>query len=360
VLLRLLAVPAACLILILPVRGAAQSAGGVGFTRRAEPNERAFTVLVPIGWILRGGIYRVSPLEAGGPLNSMEAKCDLVVARDAPGSVAFRILPDVVYAHPGIGGGFFPEGGSYQGAVVRRLVPATDYLRDLAARLHPQARDLRLLEIRALPGEKDAMDRGMAFTNRLLAGIGGAGFAFQSDAAGATVEYTEGGVRYREALLAGVVDMRAAQTWKNTRTLAFRAPADEWDRWRAVADVIRSSVRFTPEWVLRESEGQRDRADIAIRVFDEMRRIDGEILRRTAVNRSEIMNDNFLVLTGQEEFVNPFTGEIEIDTGEYRYRWESPGGDRYYSNRESDDPNRILQRADFKPTPVRPRRNEEP
>jgi len=350
--LRFVAVPAPVLLAALAGPLVAQP---LSFTRRPEPNERAFTLLAPADWTLRGGIFRVDPMRAGGPLNSMEAKCDLLLASDAKGTVAFRILPDVVYGHVGIGGGFFPPGRSYQGAEVRPMPSAVDYLRDLARRMHPAASDLTVLEIRPLPGEKEAMDRGLAFTNQLLVALGGAQLAFRSDAAGATIEYVEDGVRYREALVAGIVDMRAAQTWKNTRTLAFRAPAAAWDRWRAVMDVVRFSIRFNPEWVLRESEGQRERADIAIKVFDEMRRIDRQILERTRVNREEIMNDNFLVLTGQEEYVNPFTGEVETDTNEYQFRWETPAGDRFYSDRETDDPNRIFKRTDYQRTPVRRR-----
>jgi hypothetical protein len=181
---------------------------------------------------------------------------------------------------------------------------------------------------------------------------------FQCDAAGGIFDYNEGGVRYREVILTGIVDMRAALTWKNTRTLAFRAPAVEFDRWRPVMDIMRFSVRFNPKWVLSEMRGQRERADIVMKVYDEIRRVDQEIIRKTTINREEIMNDNFLVLTGQEEYVNPHTNEIEVDTDTYKYRWTTSGGDVYYTNREEENPNIFMQRTDYKRTPIRKRRNE--
>ena len=67
------------------------------------------------------------------------------------------------------------------------------------------------------------------------------------------------------------------------------------------------------------------------------------------------MNDNYLVLTGQEEFVNPHTGEVEVDTDAFRFRWTTDGGDRFYTDREDLDPNRVMQRSDYRRTPVRPR-----
>jgi hypothetical protein len=77
-------------------------------------------------------------------------------------------------------------------------------------------------------------------------------------------------------------------------------------------DVIRFSIRFNPQWILKEAEGQQQRVDFVMKIYDEIRRIDQEIIRKTTINREEIMNDNFFVLTEQEEFVNPHTGKIEI------------------------------------------------
>jgi hypothetical protein len=94
------------------------------------------------------------------------------------------------------------------------------------------------------------------------------------------------------------------------------------------------------------------------KIYSEIRRIDQEIVTNTSINRNEIMNDNYLVLTGQEEFVNPHTGKIEKDTDAYQYRWTTSGGDVYFTNREEENPNLFYENTDFKRTPVRKRLNE--
>jgi hypothetical protein len=336
----------------------AGGAGGISFVRIQEPSESAFSILVPEGWHNQGGIFRINAAQVGGPLNAMEAKCDWLLMSDARGTVAFRILPDIVYAHQGIGAGFFPPGSYYQGAEVRALVDAATHLTHLRHQLHPNAAGLQVVEMHRLPGEIEAMNRGLAYSNQLLTQIGLGAMTFQCDAAGAVYDYREDGTAYREVMLTGIVNMRAALTWKNTRTLAFRAPAAEFERWRPVMDVMRFSIKFNPQWVLKESQGQQQRAKIVLQVFEEIRRIDREIVSHTAVNRDEIMNDNFLVLTGQEEFVNPHTGAVEVDTDAFRYRWETPGGDIYYTDREEENPNTFLQRGDYARAAVRKRRNE--
>lgn len=331
-------------------------ASGVAFSRRMEPREKAFSLLVPRDWRLKGGLFRVNPLQAGGPLNSVEAKCDLTLS-DPKGQIAFRILPDIVYAHVGIGGGVFPPGAVYQGARVRKLGSAKAHLQHLFAANHRGVSGVKFLKVARLPGEVTAMDRAMAYTNRLLAAIGGRGMTFRNDAAAAVVQYRRGSVTYKEVLLTGIVDMRAALTWKNTRTLSFRAPAADFERWRPVFDIIRASVRFNPRWVLKEAKGQQARADFILKVFAESRRIDDEILRRSRINREEIMNDNYLVLTGQEEYRNPHTNKVDLDTDAYRYRWTTASGDRYYTDHEDDNPNHRLK-GGYKRSPVRKRRNE--
>jgi hypothetical protein len=123
-------------------------------------------------------------------------------------------------------------------------------------------------------------------------------------------------------------------------------------------DIMRFSIRFNTAWILKEAGGQRERANIVRKVFDEVRRIDQEIINKTSINREEIMNDNFLVLTGQEEYVNPHTNKIETGTDAYQYRWTTSGGDVYYTNNEDENPNHFFNNTDYKRTPVRKRRNE--
>ena len=220
----------------------ADTGSGIAFTRVFEPKEAAFSILMPREWRHQGGIYRVNAAQAGGPLNAIEAKCDWLFTSDARGTVAFRILPDIVYAHVGIGGGFFHSGSYYQGAEVRALANAPTHLKSLIQSLHPSAVGLNIIDIHRLPGEIESLNRGLAYTNQLLVQIGLAGQTFQCDAAGAVYDYTEDGTAYREVMVTGIVDMRAALTWKNTRTLAFRAPAAQFDGWRPVMDVMRFSV----------------------------------------------------------------------------------------------------------------------
>ena len=67
--------------------------------------------------------------------------------------------------------------------------------------------------------------------------------------------------------------------------------------------------------------------------------------------------EQWLFISGQEEYKNPFTGKTELGTSQYRYRWVNNQGDILYSDENSFDPNKYeeYKTREWKPSPVRPR-----
>jgi hypothetical protein len=126
---------------------------GISFARVYEPREAAFTILMPHGWQSEGGIYRVNAAQAGGPLNAIEAKCDLLFKSDAGGTVAFRILQDIVCGQGGIRGGFFGPGSNYQGAMVTQHEYATTHVKSIFSAIHGGTLSPNILKLIRLPGE---------------------------------------------------------------------------------------------------------------------------------------------------------------------------------------------------------------
>ena len=207
-----------------------------------------------------------------------------------------------------------------------------------------------------LPELAQVLSGMSAGVNATMAQIGKAPMTFT---AGFMVfDYKEGGRRYREAAATALCDWRAtAGIWSNQFTFHMRAPAEEADDWKPVLDIIRQSLKINPEWLAAYVKAVGQRGEGAAEVFRTLARIDQEIFERRAKTRSDIQHENYLLLTGQEEYVNPFTKEVERDTSDYRQRWTNQAGDRIYSNVEPFDPNRDpdLNRLEWKLTPARPR-----
>jgi len=137
----------------------------------------------------------------------------------------------------------------------------------------------------------------------------------------------------------------------------MRAPVAEYARWEPIFAVINHSVRMNPTWVAGEIKGQMIRNKILDKTQKEIQRIGREIAEHRYRTNAEIQNDMFLTLMGQEEYVNPYTKEIEIGTDKWKYRWVNEGGDIIYTDKEEYNPNVDinLKRSDYKRTPIRKR-----
>ena len=72
---------------------------GVLFHRKSEPNENAFSLMVPKGWMLEGGIYRSNMMTQVVDAQSIEAKLDLTIKSDPAGQVMMRLCPDWSHSH---------------------------------------------------------------------------------------------------------------------------------------------------------------------------------------------------------------------------------------------------------------------
>ncbi len=330
--------------------------GTVIFQRTTEPREQAFTLLIPAGWLTEGGIFRVNPIAQGGAAQSIAAKVDFSVKKDQSGSVMIRWLPDMLFMDmrfsPAGQMGVFPPGSNYNGMTVYPLMSAAEFItRVVFPYAHPNASDVQILQQRQM--EKLARSY-QQFTHRMNPML-----TMQYDAALATVTYRENGIVFKEKIIAVIENWgeMGAGMWGNKSTFFIRAPQEEFARWEPVFSIIQGSVRINSRWLAQEIGGQNHRGETLVDNMHQQQAIDREILEHQQRTNAEIHNDVFLTLTDQEEYVNPFTGEVELGSNQWQYRWENPNGDIIYTNNASYDPRTDvnLNRTDYKRTPIRPR-----
>ncbi len=326
------------------------------FQRVAEPNENAFTLLVPRGWQTEGGILRIDPLQQGGPSQSIAAKLDFSVKMDSRGTVMARILPDFLFFDPRMSPagqmGLFPPGSNYQGMPVAYKMPALQFIREMVfPYAHPRAGGVQVTGQRSLPQLAQDIQRRMRSALPML--------PFTYDAALLSLTYRENGIEYLEKIVAVVEDwgQLGAGMWANKETFFVRTPANEYERWAPVFSIIRNSIKINPQWLAGEIRGQLERSRIVIETQKEVQRIDREIAEHRRLTNAEINNDMFLTLTAQEEYVNPYTREVEIGSDQWQHRWTNEQGDVIYTNDGSYDPSTDirLNLGEFKRTPVRKR-----
>ncbi|MCX5907126.1 MAG: hypothetical protein NTY64_08035 [Deltaproteobacteria bacterium] len=329
------------------------------FQRTWEPKERAYTFLVPKGWKVVGGIFNVDPLKMNGPGNTISPKNDLTVKSDERGTVMLRWIPGWNYAdltYSSTGFSFFKPGSYYQGMPVRLIIPPKKFLLDLLQNTRPQAKELAIVAEDPMPEIVQAYTRSAQTMNQQLQQIGIGPTRFEALAM--LVEYTEGSVRFREVLTTAIADARhGAFMWSNDATLVFRAPAQEFAAWKPVIDTIRNSLQMNPQWVAAVTRAMGERAKGALETQRYINKVANEIVENRRRTHAEIRHEQYLFITGQEEYTNPFNGQAERDTSEYRYRWVNNQGDYFYTDENSVDPNKHEEynTREWKRTPARKR-----
>ena len=343
------------LLLVSTVYCIAQDHSTIKMSRKTEPNEKAFSILVPQDWVTTGGIFRLNPLEHGAA-NAIAAKVDFSVQKDNKGSVAVSWLPEMLYfdasQSPAGQMGLFPPGSQYNGMTVYPKMTATDFIVNIA---FPYARS-EASQVRIV-GQTSLPKLASNYLKRVSTVWGG--MTFRYDAALVTFEYTEGGVSYTEKMLTVIEDWGelGAGMWGNKESVTVRAPKGKLDDWEPILSIIQGSVQIDSKWLAGEIRGQMERSGRLNEVMHQMQEIERGITEHRRKTYAEIHNDMYLTLTDQEEYVNPFTSEIETGSNQWKHRWINEAGDVIYTDDDSYDP-RVdvsLNRTDYELSKVRKR-----
>jgi len=308
-----------------PAGGSAGTADGskpstVALRPQAEPKESAFTILVPQGWSLSGGVLRVNPDAAGGPAQSIEAKFDITLQSDPRGLVQIRWLP--YYYFVDTRGtqleGMFQPGTVYMGMPVAPQMSAQDFaLKMVLPQLRSNAQNAQVVDQSEVPALAD----GFAKESQIALGSAGAalGVQFRYQAAAVTVDYDEGGVRFRETIL-NVMEYRGPalmNMWCNKFTATTRAPQAHFEPWAGIARLIFSKIQWNREWVRKELAAQLQRAGVVQATLEELARLDAEIAENRRQSNASTAAAMSKVIRGKEDAIDPATGDVtEVPAGQ--------------------------------------------
>ncbi len=342
------------LILVSFLDVSSQPARNIILKLTHDPRENAFTVLVPQGWMCEGGIYRIDPSMAGGSGNAIDAKNDFTIKRDASGTAMMRWLPDYFYfdmsGSPAGQMGLFPMGSNYNGMTVLPKMNAQTFIFQVVIPyVHPGMVNYQVIDRKNIPRLAELL--------RSIDQAGGLNCMY--DAAVVTITFMEKNIQYQETYVSAIQDFGqlGAGLWKNRYTLFARAPRSEYASWDPLFQEIQSSVKINMTWLMKEMQGQVRRGEIAAETLRTLQQMDKEITQSRQKINAEINNDMFLTLTSQEEYVNPYTSEVEVGSNQWKHRWVNQSGDVIYSDDDNYNPDLdpVLNRSDFRKTPVRKR-----
>jgi hypothetical protein len=306
----------------------------VFFSRVWEPNEKAFSLLIPKGWQTEGGAIRILDPNSAGANNMIECKFDLAIKKDSKGSVMIRWLPEMLCIDQRNAWGN-PEGAVFNNTLVRKKRDPVSFMTQVAIPYaHPKASKIIVINTKELPGlaslYSSVVDPAMKMMTNMVYYAALIEFSYEEDLK-----------QYSEKMVTVIEDygVNGGGLWKNRQTMFIRAPLGEISKWESILQVIQNSGIWSIAWIKGEVNGQRQRSGLIAATQKELQEIDNAINESRRRTYSEINKDMFLTLTGQNEYTNPYTGKIETDTDNWKIRWINSSGDIIYSDNQSYDPN---------------------
>ena len=99
--------------------------------------------------------------------------------------------------------------------------------------------------------------------------------------------------------------------WSTAGTWGLVAPKSRWEEDERIMEICLRSFRLDPQWVARVSAAIARRGQQYHDVIRQMNQIDQEIQTRRAQTNSDIMHENYKLLTGQIETRDPQNGQIK-------------------------------------------------
>ena len=99
--------------------------------------------------------------------------------------------------------------------------------------------------------------------------------------------------------------------WSTVGTWGLVAPKSRWSDDERIMEICIRSFRLDPQWVVRASAAQRQRGQQYNDVIRHMNQIDQDIQKNRAQTNSDIMHENYKMLTGQIETRDPESGNIK-------------------------------------------------
>lgn len=209
------------------------------FQRRSEPNENAFSFLLPEGWTISGGITRVDNNSGASDGQSVDLK--LYMKFSSPDNKAgMAWLPDMKY----IDKQHYPDTKSKAGndsnnlMEMSRLVPA-DFIRLVAFPFaHPHARMMEITGVQQLPGLVEQF--------RQIADSIRPGTELNFQAALVTMQYLENNTQYLEKMICVIEDegIKGSGIWGNRATWYVRAEQDKFNSFVPIFKTIRQSLQI--------------------------------------------------------------------------------------------------------------------
>ncbi len=255
---------------VIPSRPASQRLNltPLQYTRWQDPTETAFTVEIPRGWRVQGGLTRYTAVDyrRGVYLESPDQSVNVFLMD--PG-IPFFVLPDQTTMALGMGEGTFYTAMDGSRMLIRRYASGVDFAHEYAL-----SRFSNALQGFSIRNRQDRPDIAQVVNREFVQlNAAGEGMMQHSGSAGeVSFSGTRNGQPYQGYVTVTTVLSRMAYggAWEVRHLSGFVAPEPRVDEAVQVMTKLVSSFTWNPQWFMRQYQTQANVADITARTAEQL------------------------------------------------------------------------------------------
>jgi len=293
---------------------------------KVHDHNYAFSILRPENWIFEGGSYTNRLIG-----NQGEPRIHIQVKNNEKAEVALHMYPAINYYLPAR---MLPLGSQFQGGYILNKLSPIEYLAEIILNNErPNARNIclvRKVQLLELAESLEQSAEGLNLTYQAEIGV---------------FEYEENGVRYLESGF--VMIQSSVDFWTNLFTVTFRAPAESFTEWEPVLDAILKSVKPNPLWIKSILDGMKLSKGL-LSSDENLTTSNFLIFNEDWTGDEKVALEWDVFLSQSEEYINPFTLEIEKVPSHWTYRWQHENGNVVLTGENSTEFIKSLKKQKFR------------
>ena len=290
------------------------AASDVTYVSWTDPREGAFSLQVPKGWSVEGGLIRRNALDPRAVLR-IKSPDGAILLSGGDGEIPGFVLPNPQWSR------VFPEGSWYSPGAgiqwqVRRFTPALPFGEEwLQLRLQNLCTGLEIRDRRDRSDLAEQMDREAAGFRQFGRVTNSAGdIAFTC---------TEGGQPRQGYLLVTTQLLQAGvlNIWYAKDLLGYLAVPSRVGQAQAILAHVASSVQVNPQWVARQQQTTMQVSQIAAQTQEHISRTIMSSYWNRANVEQELSRKWENAILGTTDVVDPVTGEQRKIYNSSDYYW---------------------------------------
>lgn len=307
----------------------------VRFVSFVDPKEKAFTVEVPQGWEVRGGLFRFAAVDTR-PALELVSPDGAIRIRSGDAEIPTFTLPSQTLALAGFVEGAWYSPGYGVRMMVRRYLTGSQFAEE-----YVRSRVLGSSQCsnENIVGRQERRDLSQA-VNELYQGQSSAMGVVHLDLGEVRFACTRNGEAWQGYYLAGTLLMaaQAGGIWHVDHLVGYAAARAKARPAEAILLRVIGSARVNPEWARMQQDLAADTSQIVANTNTALASSIRKTFEKRWSSEAEVARKGTNMRRGTTDLMDPDTGETWNVRSQSSYFWRKPGSDVIVGTESPDAP----------------------